>query len=459
MKQNILLYNGAQYYISVKMFAPNSEVEYDNITPAQFDILAYDNIEKIEFENDISNSLLIGEVIYSDNSNSVLDKFLNVFCCYIDISIKKLKNVNTASSNDVLEIELAFQHSFIVTSIDKIEQKDDIFGYKIRFVSSHWWNFNSNITYSTHNNSYNSKDSPINILSNIYKQCGIPLERNGIASKNLISFMSHAGDSLTTAQNYILKRTYDINDLTNPGFVKVIYDSISNKYNIWSLNQHSGDIYMNNIYKNYTQEEVVRNTITVPLYNKYVDSLQNQQETILEIVNFNPRDLNYDSFSDYRYWSYDYLTNTFKDKQVTNKQTIESLPYLKNNVLLTNKKYYDIDTMLSKKQYIGTRNFSRQSSQWDQTHWAYDDLDSVLLNNGIVSVTTAGNLQRKPGDNTFLMIDTTDYSSIMALKGNWVNMRVVHTFGPKSNSYTNTILLSRLNISTEDKTAFFKKLK
>jgi hypothetical protein len=459
MKQNILLYNGAQYYISVKIFAPNSQVEYDNISAGQFDILAYDNIEKIEFENDISNSLLIGEIIYSDNSNSVLDKFLNISCAYINIDIKKLKNVNTASTNSLLDIELAFEHTFIITSIDKINQDDDIIDYKIRIVSNHWWNFNSNITYSTHNNTYNNKESPVDVLSNIYSQCGIPLNRNDITSNNLIHFMSHAGDNLSTSQLYILKRTYNIEDLNNPGFVKVVYDCISNRYSLWALNQHSGDIYKNNIYKNYTQDQIIRNTITVPIYNKYMDSLQNQKETVLNIVNFNPNSLNYNLFSDYRYWSYDYLTNTFKNRSIANKQIIESLPYLKNNVLLTNKKYYEIDTMLSKKQYSGSRIFSRQSSQWDQTHWPYDDIDQVLLNNGILSVTTAGNLLRKPGDNTFLMIDSTDYSSIMNLKGDWINMRVVHTFGPKMSSYTNTILLSRLNISTEDKTSFIKKLK
>jgi hypothetical protein len=457
MKQNILLYNGAQYYISVKIFAPNSQVEYDNITAGQFDILAYDNIKKIEFENDISNSLLIGEIIYSDNSNSVLNKFLNTSCKYINIDIKKLKNVNTASTNEILEVEVAFQHTFIITSIKKTNQTDDIIEYKLKYVSVHWWNFNSNLLYSSHTNTLDSRDSPINILANLYSQSGILLDRNNIASKNLIDFISFTGETLTTAQQFILKRTYDINDLTNPGYIKVIYDAVANRYKLWALNQHSGDIYMNNIYKKYTQEEIIKNIITVPIYNKYIDSLQNQNETILNIVNFNPDNLEYTMFADYKYWTYDYSTNTFKNKNITNKNIIESLPYLKNNILLTDKKYYEINNMLSKKQYNGSRIFSRQSSQWDQTHWAYDDIDQVLLNNGIISITTAGNMLRKPGDNTFLKTDTTDYSSITSLVGDWINTRVVHTFG--QNSYTNTILLSRLNISVGDRTDFLKKPK
>ena len=117
MKQNILLYNGSQYYISVKLFAPNSRVDVDNITAAQFDVLDYENIKKLQFENDISNSLLFGEIIYTDNSNSVIDKFLSISCRYLNIDIKKLRNANTASTNSILEIETSFLHTFIITSI------------------------------------------------------------------------------------------------------------------------------------------------------------------------------------------------------------------------------------------------------------------------------------------------------------------------------------------------------
>ena len=457
MKQNILLYNGSQYYISVKIFAPNSKVDYDNISTDQFDILQYDNIKKIEFEHDLSNSLPFGEIIYSDNSDSVLNKFLDKSSVYLSIDIKKIKNTTTASTNEVLEVLTAFQHTFIVTSIDKTYQKDDIIEYKLQYISAYWWNFNSNISYSTHNNTLNSRISPIDILTILYGKCGIPLDRNNIATKNLVDFMSCANETLVSAQEYLLKRTFDLNFLNNPGYIKTIYDPIADKFKLWALNQHAGTIYKNNIYKNFTQEEVIRNTITVPIYNKYVDSIQNQNPTEFDIINFCPDKLQYKLFSDYTYWTYDYNKNIFSKQFITNKNTIESLPYLPNTPLISDKKYYEIDTMLSKKNYKGSRNFSRQSSHWDQTHWTYEDIDNMLLNNGIVRIITAGELLRKPGDNTFLNIDNTDYSSIAGLAGDWINTRVVHTFGQKS--YTNTILLTRVDISTQDRNTFLKKLK
>ena len=457
MKQNILIYNGAQYFISVSMCAPTSQVPYDNIALNQFDILEYDNIKKLEFQNDLTNSLLYGEIIYTDNSNSVLDKFLSVSCRYLNIEIKKLGNATAASTDSILNVLTSFEHNFIVTSIKKIGQNGDKFDYRIKYVSAHWWNFNSNLLYSTHDNSLNSKKSPIDILVKLYNQAGLPLDSNNVTSNNLIDFMSSTNETLTTAKQYLMKRTYDINNLNNPGYIKILYDYIADKYSVWALNQHSGDYYMNNIFKSYSSDYVARNTIALPIYNKYYDSLLNQNPTKLDIINFDPNDPGLTTLSKYMYWTYDYVTNKFISKDISNTNYVESLPYLKNNILTTNKKYYEIDNMLSQKQFTGRRIFNKESSQWDTTHWAYDDIDEAFLNNSIISITTGGDLLRKPGDNSFLSIDNTDYSSIMGLKGDWINTRVVHTFTPTS--YTNIILMSRLNVSTEQRSDYLRSMK
>lgn len=449
MKQNILQYNGIQYYISIKMFSPTADIEYDNITPTEFDALLWDNVEKMEIENDLSNPLLVGELIYKDNSDSVLNKFLNISCKYISITVKKLKNVNNVSPNEIFEEDITFDHTFIITNIDKVDQKDDLIYYSIKYISTHWWNFNSNIDYSTHNNSYNVKESPIVILKNLYNQCGLSFNENNISTNAVTPFISDVDENLNTAQQYLLKRVYDRDSLDNPGLVKVVYDYINNIYQLWALRDHSGDVYVNDVYPQLTSEEVDRNTISVPTYNKYIDGLQNQDPTVLTVLNFSPYELTYPKMFDYTYWTYDYVSNTFKKRSIINQNIIESLPYLKNDKTRFDKKYFEIENMLSKKEYKGNRIFNSESSQWDESRWPYYDIENILLNNGLVKVNTAGNLLRKTGDNTFLQIDTTDNSSILNLKGDWINTRVVHQFG--QNYYRNTVILSRINISIEDK--------
>lgn len=449
MKQNILQYNGTQYYISIKIFSPTSSVEYDNIKAEEFDVLLWDNVEKMEIENDISNPLLLGELIYKDNSDSVLNKFLNISCKYLNITIKKLLNVNNVSPNEIIDEDITFNHTFIITNIDKIDQKGDSIYYSLKYISTHWWNFNSNINYSTHSNSYNSKESPITILKKLYIQCGLEFDENKISTKTSTMFISDVDENLNTAQLYLLKRMYDRDSLDNPGLIKVVYDYITNIYQLWSLRDHSGDVYVNDVYPKLTSEEVNRNTISVPTYNKYIDGLQNQDPTSLTILNFKPYELPYSKMFDYTYWTYDYITNKFLKKSSTNLEISESLPYLKNDKTRFDKKYYEIENMLSKKEYKGNRIFNRESSQWDENNWPYYDIENIFLNNGLIKVNTAGNLLRKTGDNTFLQIDVTDNSSMLNLKGDWINTRVVHQFG--QNYYRNILLLSRVNIAIEDK--------
>ena len=457
MKQNILTYNGSQYHLALRIFSPTSRVDYDNITKDEFDVLLYENVEKLEFENDLSNPLLIGELIYKDNSDSVLNKFLTVSCRYLNITIKKLKNLTTISANEIVEEDLKFDHTFIITSIDKIKQEDSVITYSLKYVSTHWWNFNSNVLYSTHNNTYNSKKSPIEILKILYNQCGLDFDVNDISTKALTHFLSDTDESLKTAQQYLLKRMYDLEALDSPGLIKVIYDYITNRYMMWSLRKHSGDSYVSEVYPTLTAEEVNRNTITLPMFNKYIDTLGNQDPTSIDIVNFGSLELEYPNEFGYSYWTYDYATNTFKKKDVTNENILQSLPYLKNDILNFEKKHFEIETMLSKKEYKGNRIFNRESSQWDENHWPYDDIDDIFLKNGLIRINTSGNMLRKAGDNTFLTVDKTDFSSLLRLKGDWVNTRVVHVF--TNSSYRNIMLLSRVNISLANKqTEIFERL-
>lgn len=459
MKQNIVIYNGIQYHISIKIFAPNSKKEYDDITKNEFDVLMYDNVVKLEYENDISNPLLIGELIYSDNSNSVLNKFLSISNRYINISIKKLKNIDTLSINSIMDedTDSILNHTFLVEDIIKVDQKADIITYSLKLVSSHWWNFNANLVYSTHDIA-NYKESPIEILKKLYKDAGLVFDTNNITTNTKISFISDTDESLQTAQQYLLKRTYDLNTLDTPGLIKVVYDYISNRYILWSLKDHSGDSYASTYYPNITQAEIMRNTIAISLYNSYQDTLDNQDPTTFEIINFKPSTSLYQKMFDYKYWTYDYITNVFnKPKEIKNQNIVESIPYIKKDPIRFDKKFFNLSNMISKKEYKGPNNFSTQSSQWDPKHWSYDDIDDLFLTNCIISVNTAGNMLRKPGDNTFLQVDKTDLSSITHLKGDWINTRVVHTFG--QNSYRNTILLSRVNIAKEDTNeTFFQKL-
>lgn len=456
MKQNTLSYNGIQYYISVKIFSPTNINAYDDIKLENFDILMYDNLLKLEFENDLSNSLLIGEIIYKDNSASVIHKFLGISNRYVDVTIKKLKNVDSVSLNSISEEEITFNHVFLINDIEEISKDTQNITYRLKLLSAHWWNFNATLTYSSHAVG-TGQDSPINILLYLYKQAGLTFDFNNISTKTKTYFISDTDENLQTAQTYLLKRTFNLDALDSPGLLKVIYDYINNKYVLWALKDHSGDAYINNIYPTYTSEDLIRSVITLPLYNNYIDSLENQDPTTFKILNFQALDQQYQKMFDYAYWSYDYASNKFKKIDIKNSTIVESLPYIKSDILTYDKKYFPIDNMYSRKDYKGPRVFNRQSSQWDENHWPYYDIDELLLTNNIVSINTAGNILRKTGDNTILQVDKSDNSSILGLQGDWINTRVVHTFTPTS--YRNIVLLGRININIENvKENIYEKL-
>lgn len=452
--KNVLQYNGIQYYISAKIFSPTNNKKYDEIPDKDIEVLIWDNIQKLEFQNDISNTLLFGELIYKDDSNSRINNYLSSTCTHLNITIKKLKNKDNITFDSIVDVDISFNHIFIVTSIDKVSQQNGLIYYSLKFVSTHWWNFNCNVQYSTHSSSYDSKESPVLILQNLYNQCNLNFDLNDVHTNSKVNFISDVDENLYTAQQYLLKRTYNLESLESPGFLKIIYDYINNRYSMWSLRRHSGDSYINEIYPKLSNDEVLRNSIKIQIYNDYIDKMSNQDSSYLDIINFKPLNLDYPNKFNYDYHTYDYEANSFNYKSIFNKEIINSLPSIKNDVFNYAPKHIDISNMISDKLYKGPRVFNRSSSQWDEYHWPYNDIENMLFNNNVIRINTSGNLLRKPGDNTFLSIDSTDYSSLLNLRGDWINLRVVHTF--TQTSYRNDIFLNRLNAYIQTKEELIK---
>lgn len=444
-----LLYNGDNYSITSFIIGTDNKISYDDLLiekrKDRFRIFLYDNIEKIEFTNDMNSPIMYGYMEYTDNSDSVLADIIQLTNHYITVRIDKLLNTTQKSPNTLIIKDFTFEQTFMVNNITKVNQDSNgKITYGFNMISQDWWNFNNNLFYTTHKI---GKESPIELLAKLYNLAGIEgFDKKDITTSVKIDYISNVNDCLESAQNYLLKRMYDINNMETPGLCKVVYNHLTNKYSLWCAKQSSGAQYRANVYPTVNLDMYYKMRVDIPVYDDYVSTMSSQDKNSLYTVNGDTMENVYKNTFEYVYHEYDYTTNTFKKSPtITNKKILNSLPRITDQPLSMLDKYNSIDNMLSKKNYKGTRVFNREYSKWDQSYFPYYDIHRLFMESGGIAVEVAGDLRRKSGDTTFVAIDNTDISPLSKYSGDWINTKVSHVF--TKGKYRNVVFLTRFNVT------------
>jgi len=452
MNIGFIKYKGETYHIYIKMFSPDDKTEVLSLLTQHFDILVWENVIQLEIINTLHDHILTGKLIYRDDAQAVLNYFMERPVVYLDISLTKLQNKNI-SPGEIALPEKEFSHRFLVENINNISTNQNEQIMAMSLISDDLWCFTANLNYSTFtkasvggavtsDSKYTTliEESPINILSELYKQVGLTLNTNKVETKTACRYVTNIGENLLSAEPFLLKRAFNIRDLQSPGMVSIYYNILLKEYSLVRLNRlinndpsiekKTGDVYADKVIK-------------IEIYNQYMADLDAEDKNTLKIVNIKNNTELFELLQPCDFHQYDYITNTFSNEK--NIDILPAIPVLKGKDY--QKKYYTIRNMISKVNDLDKLNYNRVTSTWHNPIFFNNDILNLLLNSTVAVVETNGCLERSPGDPILLVVDRTDNNPLYKTNGEWSCFKVHHIFGPSS--YKNKLLLGRFSINNE----------
>lgn len=445
MNIGILKYNGEIYNIKLLIYSPDQDTNMLSLTEKSFDIFLWEKVGRLEFINSLHEHLLVGKLIYKDTNQSIVNFFMERPISYLDVTVIKINanNINPdfKSPNKAQNIE--FTHRFLIDSINTINSGNNEELIQFNLISEDIWNFDANLDYSTFSDGTATGKSPLIVLKDLYTVAGVELDLNKLATNARHNYVTHKGTNLLLAEEFLLKRAYDIKKPETPGMVSIYYDTLKKKYILLSLSKminndtklvyDEGDVFLNRVLK-------------IEMFNNYAASLESTDKTTLKLFNITNNSEIVELLQPVDFHTFNYQDNKFEMQTFTSEELLNTLPNLKGADY--QKKYYDINNMISKVKDLTKLNYSRSSSTWYNKIFMNNNIRHLLCDSTNAVVNTHGDLTRQPGEPFLVSVDRTDNNPLYKCNGEWSCFKVHHIFG--QDLYRNNIYLARLNVNNEN---------
>lgn len=400
-------------------------------------ILIPTKIKSLELISDITDPIPKASIIYEDdqfeqlmNSNGNLN-----YHCQMSIRLTDIKLEENIKGKE----DIQFSHDFYVDSVEVLERSDEIVVYKIDLISSLFFAFDENRPIS----SYSAKGETMNTVDLLGKLFQYPLSlynENNKSANNSISFISHANSTR-------LESLYDILSCNmykpDSDLILTPFDHMENRNDLWFKSSFENSATeMNNIEVDKYRKVVRINNESLKGFDPFGTEVGN-----IKTKNFDTNSKVMNTLRETIFHHFDYDTKTYRKIPYT-KEFIESSfgPSIVTNGY-SNRATTDLNW------FTATPKYTNETAIGNETrHWKYfTKIMSSVTKNGTVLINTTGNMYRKPGIDMFLVVDSTskDFSSLLCLQGRWLLTKVRHIFKPKEETYTNNLLLSRLDIPND----------
>lgn len=436
-------YDNYDIYITVKLI--DGRIGYDimqsekELVDRYTRILIPTRIKMLELVSDIANPILKASIIYEDdqfeqlmNSNGNLN-----YHCKMTIRMTDIKLEENIKGNE----DIQFDHDFYVDSVEVIERSDEVVTYKIDLISSAWFAFDENVSITSYSSNGVSMN-PVDLLGKIFQY---PLElynENDKSSNVEIEYISHANSTRLASLYDILAYSMYRPD---GDLILTPFDHMENRNFIWFKSK-------------FEQEATEYNNVEVDKYRKVVrinvESIRGYDPfgmdiTNIKTINFDSNSKMMDALRETIFHQFDYTTKTYSKKTfskdfISNSFGPKVLTTGYSNRLNTDLNWFTATPKYTKETAIGN----------EKVDWKYmTKIMTPITKNGTVLINTTGNIYRKPGIDMFLVVDSTskDFSSLLCLQGRWLLTKIRHIFKPKDETYTNNLLLSRLDIPDDAK--------
>lgn len=426
--------DNSEYILVVKFLCTTNLKTLDDVTTEETVTLPMENITKLELINSFSDPIMSGYMEVMDGVESYLDGFIGSNGNYIYLGINK-QTETSSSSNGVPEIDWQYMHLFVIDSLDVLNRNGSQIDYGIRFKSINWFNFVNSKPYSTFNNS--TKPYTSDILKNMYTTNGLKLgDKWGKFSnieKNRRHYTTHAGQTLMDANKQLLRFINSIDDIRESGLIDVVYDHITDEYDIWTSKS---------VTDGFDSPAPMQNSIKLTLSQNALSTLMESMPTTIWLKNYTGQTDTISKLRNWTNWSYDYKTNKFDNVEITQKQMIDSLTN-SSDPEYTNS-LPSFEDFIPPNIENQNREYSYERSEWNLNN-IHTRLLSTLTENNVLTLNTVGEFNRKVGESIYFNIDMDENtpSPLQYLIGWWTCLRVRHIF--TQDGYSSNVMLGRFN--------------
>jgi hypothetical protein len=430
-------YNDTDIYITVQLIDGRtgySTIEQsEELTTLYTNTLVASRINSLEIWSDMVTPVLMSSIIYEDDQFELLMNShgnINLMCkMSIRLASSKLEN-EIAPVDDVL-----FYHDFYVDSVEVINKQDEVVTYKIDLISTMFFQFMENRAVSTFNGD-SVFESTSDVLAGIF-QPPLSLNRDSDKTGEFIRVMSSANDKLIDTVGDIL----DFNMYKPDADLMLLpFDHMERRHDMWlkstfEAGAKSGEN---------TEIDKYRKVITINVESLSDYDVYGNNAFSISSKNYRGNKDVLDAIKQSTYHDFDFDTRSFSKKPWASNLISSSLGSTINVAGYNNRIKSDLSW------FSDNPVFNSETSHWNEHDGPYffEKAMTCLMENGTVLINTSGNIYRKPGIDMFVIVDssTSDFSSILNLEGRWLLAKVRHIFKPKEESYTNNLLLSRLDI-------------
>jgi len=197
-------------------------------------------VHEFSYVNRLGDFCLTGELLYTDVTGLVIN-FMHQQYVMLEIAHTPLdEKFDGQIAVQTPRADEAFAHVFLVTDIAIEDRDETAIRYRIRAVSTNWFDCVKTIDYTNYGK---QPEQVFKILRSCMQTSGLQLDGDSfdaVQSAVSLNYITNGNDNLFTISKYLLNKTcyYDARD----GSMRfVCYDDIKRKYGIFDMSNPHGD--------------------------------------------------------------------------------------------------------------------------------------------------------------------------------------------------------------------------
>ena len=428
--------SGRRYFFSVTLYTNTSQ---------HFQAHGLDNDDIVQFcyTNEANKLFLTGELVYNDRYGAA-DKYIDKQFSYAEIVFSEIESESDGDTEvQKLAPATAFKHTFFITGMEILSREKAIITYRMKLVSTRWFNCVGNISYS------NYDKPPETVFELIKTVLGLndldidPETFDKVKTTVKLNYITHGNDTSLSAVKYLLSRLYYYD--TKDDTIKFIYyNDIKDKYNLFSIMDK--------------ETATATHSIIMSMFNTQNEKYTQESDINLATVTKMPKLRTFKSLQKHKHFGFDMQHNKFLDKSVKHEDLIKYY-----------NQHYQEDVYKDKfeKVFQTTLKFVDRGTYWNSNELenAYDNVLKTMFEDNALVMNCAGVINRKPGDFMQVSVDrpktyveTEHYESEDSIKkkyrsieGTWIVSKVRHMVFPAVGQYKQNIVMFR-NYTYEDET-------
>jgi hypothetical protein len=278
----------------------------------------------------------------------------------------------------------------------------------------------------------NATMSVTDILNSLFTSVGLSLKRGDIGITKKIPFITSANETLSTAVPYLLRRSYDENDIQASQFISIFHDIYSNSIKLWSLNEslsRNMDIDVSSTER--TVGALENRCFEVNFSPDSSNILATAANTILEFDSASDKTEAMDSFSGKKHTSFSYENSSFIRNTICSMKTFSSGAFKfsadRGAINRFSSLFKNIPSSIPS-SYTG---YSRATTDSRNNSFLYDDIDNTIRNGDLLKLTTDGMFGVRVGSTVNFHTkgdESSKKNSLTSLTGMWIVAKAEMTF-------------------------------